>query len=74
MQHIFSQFCYKGERSMNVEFNADHIQIWKNESIEDGDSDYSLCCTKDGIYVIVGISEELMETLGKWINNIQSLR
>lgn len=55
---------------MNVEFVANHIQIWKNE--EEDKPDYDVCFTRDGIYVIIGMNEELMEHLRQWLNNIQS--
>jgi len=54
---------------MNVEFVADHVQIWKNE---EGRPDYDICFTRDGVYVTIGMSGELMEHFRQWINNIQS--
>ena len=56
---------------MNVEFNASDLQIWKNPSGEL--TDYDICFTRDGVYVTIGLSEELVETLREWLNNYQSL-
>jgi len=54
---------------MNVEFVANHIQIWEKED-DDELSDYYLCFTQNGIYVTIGMSEELMEHIRQWLNNI----
>ena len=56
---------------MNVEFVANHIQIWKKED-DDESSDYYLCFTQNGIYVTIGVDIELMEHLRQWLNNIHS--
>ena len=57
---------------MNVEFNASDLQIWKNPSGEI--VDYDICFSRDGVYVTIGLSEELVETLREWLNNYQSSR
>lgn len=57
---------------MNVEFNANHVQVWKNPSGEI--PKYDICFTRNGTYVTIGMSEELMEHLRQWLNNIHNSR
>lgn len=60
---------------MNVEFVADSIQIWKNDG--EDEPDYDMCFTRNarnGVYVTVGMSAELMEHLRQWLNNIHDSR
>ena len=54
---------------MNVEFIANHIQIWKKED-DDELADYYFGFTRNGVYVTVGMSVEMMGRIRQWLNNI----
>ena len=55
---------------MNIEFDANHLQIFKDDKITP--PDYRIMFSRDGVYVDIGLTDELMERLRQWLNNIHS--